>query len=229
MKRFTETGKWSKSWFRQLPVKYKCLWNYLCENCDAAGVWEPDPELADFQIGESIEWNKVGEIFGDRVKVLRNGKWWIAGFIEFQYGDLSIHCKPHQAIIRLVKKHELPVSIENDPNPIDTLSERVPDTLEEPEQEKEKEKEKGGVGGSRKQLTDEEFIQTLKVNPAYAGIDIDAQLGRMDSWLLVNRGRQKTRKFIVNWLNRCEKPVSVSAETDPKKKYSFEFLEKKAS
>lgn len=60
-----------------------------------------------------------------------------------------------------------------------------------------------------KNLTDEEFLKALKTNPAYKGIDIDLELARMDAWLLTPKGRRrkKTRVFVVNWLNRCDKPI----------------------
>ncbi len=65
-------------------------------------------------------------------------------------------------------------------------------------------------------LADNEFIQALKENPAYEGIDIDREIGKVDAWLLTPRGRgkQKTRQRIVNWLNRAEKPM-VSFDKPP--------------
>ena len=55
--------------------------------------------------------------------------------------------------------------------------------------------------------SNEQFIQSLKDNPAYEGINIDTELGKMDSWLSARPGRKKTKKFVVNWLNRVEKPM----------------------
>ena len=65
------------------------------------------------------------------------------------------------------------------------------------------ETEKRAVASS----SNEQFIQSLKDNPAYEGINIDTELGKMDSWLSARPGRKKTRKFVVNWLNRVEKPM----------------------
>lgn len=56
-------------------------------------------------------------------------------------------------------------------------------------------------------VSDEEFILTLKANASYKHIDIDRELGKMDAWLCTRKGRQKTRKFIVNWLNNIDPPV----------------------
>ncbi len=47
---------------------------------------------------------------------------------------------------------------------------------------------------------DEQFIAKLKtLNPT---IDIDAELRKMDTWLLGHPTRQKTRPFVANWINR---------------------------
>lgn len=62
-------------------------------------------------------------------------------------------------------------------------------------------------------LTDDQFLASLKLNPAYQGIDIDRELGKLDAWLLTPRGRgkQKSRQRIVNWLNRADRPLESSA------------------
>ena len=63
--------------------------------------------------------------------------------------------------------------------------------------------------------TDEEFLAALRSNSAYRGVDIDRELARMDAWLLTpkSRGRQKTRQFIVNWLNKIDVPIQRTAVT----------------
>lgn len=65
------------------------------------------------------------------------------------------------------------------------------------------------------QLSDTEFLQALKSNPAYTGIDIDIELGKMDAWFMTPkaRGRKKTHRFIVAWLNRCERPISAEPDS----------------
>jgi len=68
---------------------------------------------------------------------------------------------------------------------------------------------KEGKEGPRGQLSDEDFIKTLKTKAVYRGIDIDRELGKMDTWLLANPGRQKTRLFIVRWLNKIDRPVNI--------------------
>jgi hypothetical protein len=87
----------------------------------------------------------------------------------------------------------------------------------EKEKDIDKEEEKKGKPSHKAKsplLTDESFIETLKEGKAYEGIDIDRELAKMDAWLLTSKGRRrrKTQTFILNWLNRIEKPMSIQSE-----------------
>ena len=109
MKRFTETDKWRDTWFRKLRPLSKLAFLYVVDNCDAAGVWDPDFELADFTIGEEIAWPMLLAEFGERVEVLKNGKWHLTRFIEFQYGaELVEECRPHAKVLQLLRAHGIP-------------------------------------------------------------------------------------------------------------------------
>ncbi len=99
MKRFTETGKWSKAWFQDLPAKQKLLWMYLCDNCDCAGFWSINWRQATFQIGEPVGADDL-KAFGDRVAVVDPETLHIVQFIQFQYGQLSELCKAHVPILK---------------------------------------------------------------------------------------------------------------------------------
>lgn len=61
-------------------------------------------------------------------------------------------------------------------------------------------------------LSDEDFIKNLKANPVYKHIDLDTEFGKMDAWLAVRPGRKKTQRFIINWLNKIDKPVNTAAQ-----------------
>ena len=135
MKRFTDTNKWEKNWFRKLPPEYKCFWFYLTEHCDGAGVWEPDFELVYAFIGKEIQQNVALDLLNNRktrVTVLDNGDWYIPEFISFQCGELSDTCPAHKPIFKLLKKHNLP----------DRVANRVSNTLQEKEKEKDQDKDK---------------------------------------------------------------------------------------
>jgi hypothetical protein len=105
MKRFTETEKWRDPWFRKLPHTLKLGYLYLLDAVDNAGVWDPDFDQADFAIGAGVNWPELMAALGDRLVVLPNGKWHLAKFVEYQYGELSEGCKPHAQVLRLMARH----------------------------------------------------------------------------------------------------------------------------
>ena len=64
-------------------------------------------------------------------------------------------------------------------------------------------------------LPDDAFIAELKQDPAYQGLDIDREVGKLQAWLLTPKGagKQLTRQRLVNWLNRADRPmVALSAQ-----------------
>lgn len=67
-------------------------------------------------------------------------------------------------------------------------------------------------------LSDDEFIEALKSNPAYSHINFTREIGKMDAWLMLprNKGRKRTRSFVLNWLNKIEGPMATggAAERD---------------
>lgn len=134
MKRFTESLKWADQWFRKLSMKHKLFWLWLCDNCDSAGVIEPDFELAAFQIGERIEAEDL-EVFNARIVKINRLKFWIVKFVPFQYGQLTEVCRAHVPVIRLVEKHGLTDRLLI-PYPMATNSHK--------REEKEKEQDKDG-------------------------------------------------------------------------------------
>jgi hypothetical protein len=73
--------------------------------------------------------------------------------------------------------------------------------------DKEKDKEKEVDSKSKTSVTNQDFVKSLKTNPAYEHINIDIELAKMDAWLSTHKGRQKTRRFVVNWLNKIDRPI----------------------
>jgi len=62
-------------------------------------------------------------------------------------------------------------------------------------------------------ITEEQWLENLKTSPAYDHIDFKIELAKMDQWLLLpkNKRRKKTRTFILNWLNKIEKPLKTES------------------
>jgi hypothetical protein len=108
-KRFTDTEKWKKPFIRGLQGAYKLLWLYICDDCDHAGVWQVDIDVAKIRIGEKIDLKEAIKSFEDKIIIFDNGnKWFIPSFIEFQYpSGLNPDNRAHSSIIYLLDKYNL--------------------------------------------------------------------------------------------------------------------------
>lgn len=87
--------------------RHKLFWSYICDNCDNAGVWQVDLELAAFQCGYEFKEKDVLGAFDGRIRDIGKGRWWVVKFVRFQCGELSDRSKPHQHVLRLLARHTL--------------------------------------------------------------------------------------------------------------------------
>jgi hypothetical protein len=112
-KRFTDTNKYKKPFIRGLQGAYKIFWDYLYHECDHAGIWIVDFEIAQHYVGKDMPINKE-----DALKYFNNGekriievdnktKWFIPSFIEFQYGILNPENRAHNSVISILSKYGL--------------------------------------------------------------------------------------------------------------------------
>lgn len=102
-KRFTDTSKWEKAWFRKLSPKMKCVWDYLTHRCDHAGIWSVDLESMSFHVGEDVTQDELIKSFGDRITFLAD-KVFLPGFVEFQYGHLNPSNRVHKSVLDRLEK-----------------------------------------------------------------------------------------------------------------------------
>ena len=187
MKRFTETEKWRDPWFRKLSAGAKLAFLYIIDNCDNAGVWTADKELADFSIGMEIPWMKVLEAFGERVSVLPSGDWLIVRFVEFQFGKLSKDCKPHLQVIRLIEKHR--------------VSKGYPKgfgTLEDKEEDKEKDKKGDARGKPESRFEVDAYAAEIGMSKA----DVDSWFDHFEAngWKVGGKAAMKDwQAALRNW------------------------------
>ncbi len=148
-KRFTDAEKWRDPWFRGLPYGVKLAWLYLCDTCDAAGVWRVDPEGFAFETGldcMDLTLDALRKSLGDRVVALDADRWLLVKFVAFQYPrGLSPASKPQKAVLDLLSRHSLTLS-----NGTVTLLRRVQDK----ETEKEKDTDKETDAAARPDPTD---------------------------------------------------------------------------
>lgn len=110
-KRFTDTNKYKKPFIRGLQGAYKLFWDYLYHECDHAGIWIVDFEIAQLYIGKDMPINKEDALKyfnkGEkRIIEVDNGlRWFIPSFIEFQYGELNEENRAHNSVISILKKY----------------------------------------------------------------------------------------------------------------------------
>ncbi len=99
-KRFTATEKWDDPWFFDLSDRSRIAWIYLLDKCNHAGIWVANWKLAEFYLRSPLDISA----FGDRVVRLREDKYFIPKFIEFQYGTLSEFNRAHVSVIGVLKR-----------------------------------------------------------------------------------------------------------------------------
>lgn len=90
----------------------------------------------------------------------------------------------------------------------------TPQVGDEEQKGREGKGKKGMEGNSPAALNDEQYLESLKGNPAYAGIDVGLEYGKMCAWCDANR-KVATRRRFVNWLNRADRPINGHAPKRP--------------
>ena len=106
-KRFTDTDKWKKKWFRCLSNDHKVFWIYVLDQCDHAGIWEVDFEAAEF-FCRGIDESEIRQVFKKQYQEIDNGKrWFLKDFVDFQYGTLNENNRVHLSVITILLKYKL--------------------------------------------------------------------------------------------------------------------------
>jgi len=107
-KRFSDTEKYKKPFIRSLKGPYKLLWDYICLNCNYAGIWQVDFQIAQVYIGTDMPVNEKDALQAfnadcERIVTLDGGKkWFIRPFIVFQYGELNAENRVHASVISVL-------------------------------------------------------------------------------------------------------------------------------
>lgn len=104
----TDTDKWKKRFVRELSPQHKLLWFYILDDCNHAGIWDVDLEVASIRVGFDLSHDNLPSSFGEKVISFDNGdKWFIPEFIDFQYGELNPNSNVHKSVIALLEKYNL--------------------------------------------------------------------------------------------------------------------------
>jgi hypothetical protein len=138
-KRFIDTNIFRKDFIRGLQAPYKLLWLYIINECDHAGMWDVEIDVAQTRLGlpEITEADAL-KSFAGKITVVGN-KWFIPDFIEFQYGELKEENRAHNSVIQILKKYNL---YKNKPltSPLQGAMDMDKDMDKEKDKDKDKEK-----------------------------------------------------------------------------------------
>jgi hypothetical protein len=114
MKRFTDTCIWNEDWFLEAPTGYKLFWFYIKDNCNHAGIWRVNKRQFEFILGSKLVLNDFLKIVNhekERIIILNEDKWYLTGFIRFQYGNiLNENSRVHNSIIKELTAYNIDIS-----------------------------------------------------------------------------------------------------------------------
>ena len=107
-KRFTDTEKWDRPWYRKLPVQYKMLFLFILDKCDIAGIWYVDFDTASYYIGSTVCYEDSLQFLEKQITVLNNGsKWFVHDYIGFQCGKLNTAINFHRSILQRLRENDV--------------------------------------------------------------------------------------------------------------------------
>ena len=108
VKRYTCTDKWKKTFMKRLSKELKLLWLYILDDCNHAGIWHVDFEIASIRIGSEIDAKEAREALAGKYHEFDNGeKWFIPTFLEFQNVKLNPANRAHKSALDILEKYNL--------------------------------------------------------------------------------------------------------------------------
>ena len=165
-KRFTDNEKWKKTFFKSLSTVNKLFFLYILDDCDHAGIWHVEPEIASLRIGEKIDIQLAKEELGKHIYEFDNGeKWFIPFFIEFQYGSLNPSVNAHKSVIDRLKKRNLSEIYQQFINCSSRVMDKDMDKDKDKDKVKDKEEDKEKDTEEPKKLTEIKAYFTAKDYP----------------------------------------------------------------
>lgn len=107
-KRFIDTDLFRKPFMRSLEAPYKALWIYLLCECDHAGIWGVELDVAQIRMGMELDPAQAIEKLGGAVVPIDGGsKWFLPDFVTFQYGNLNPLNRVHASVISQLSRYGL--------------------------------------------------------------------------------------------------------------------------
>jgi len=233
-KRFFDTDFFKKKFIRDLEAPYKLLWFYIMTDCNHAGIWEVDFQVAQIRLNCDLDEEKTARIFQDKiVKVDNNEKWFIPSFIEFQYGELNEKNNAHLSVIQILSKYKL---LNQVPHKVLTSpSQGAMDKDKDKELDKDKVKKEKELRAREKhlfkdsQFFDFDIFKNQFITTKYANADMQYYYDAVLDWS-ASKGEQSfdwiavARKFMRK--DEQENKLILITNGEPDEKWIEEFEKK---
>lgn len=177
-KRFIDTDLFRKPFMRSLEAPYKALWIYLLCECDHAGVWVVELDVAQMRMGMKLDPAKAIEKMGGAVIPIDGGrKWYLPDFVPFQYGSLNPANRVHASALEILTRHGIDPEIKPLASPLEGAK------------DKDKDKENSGKNGHE-----------AKVLFANSGLSVlESAKAQLPSLVAEGVNIEHYRKSILNW------------------------------
>lgn len=203
-KRFTDNEKWKKQFFKGLSTVNKLFFIYILDECDNAGIWHVEPEIAEIRIGEKINLQLAKKQLGKHIIEIDDGeKWFIPSFIQFQYGQLNPNVKAHKSVLDKLQQKNL----------IQTYEQLINCSQEVKDKDMDKVKDKDKVKSIAEEIPtniQQMFIKTLGRNPKIPEVE--------ETQKLINQyGRENVHQILkvaalrgINSFNYLQSQLEIS-------------------
>ncbi len=189
-KRFTDTGKWQKTWFSDLSKDEKLLWIYILDHCDYAGIYEPNWKLTNFMLETNFD-AFPQSILKQIEQTNHERRWFVADFVAFQYGTLKLNSSMHKKVFLRLKEYDISVATDEGGNRVSAPSKKK-------KKNNIKNKEKTNELKSLSSI-DKEFLNELQLKNL--SIDVKDQFDRFKDFLSANGKSYKDyRAAFRNWI-----------------------------
>ena len=167
---------------------------YVLDQCDHAGIWEVDFELASY-FCNGIKESEIRKTFVKQYHEFDDGKrWFIKDFIEFQYRGLDESNRVHNSVINILKRHGLFKVL------ISFLHEaKDKDIYKDQDKVKEKDKEKGKNSKKNQLKKIESELNILQAE--FDAVDVSIEFDKFQDYLKANGKKYANYKSAFrNWL-----------------------------
>jgi hypothetical protein len=114
--RFTDTEIWKEDWFCEMSCEYQHFTRYIFDHCDNAGVWKPNKFDFETKAKVKVSLDSMLQQVNrgqQRILLLDNGRWFIAGYILFQWFnkkktfDLVLSNPLHKSLVKILNENKI--------------------------------------------------------------------------------------------------------------------------